>query len=303
MYHDRTVMTEIFSKNGVSLERLQTLAKVVRAGSIALAAKGDPNAQSLISRQLGELEAALELELLERATKPYQTTPAARRLAECCERFVREVGDVSAEADGRSRPLKVGAGEWVIRELLIPLIGRRTKQWEGISWVMHNLTSSRIQEGLAAERLDVGLAPRLQADGRVRVKELPGYGMRLLLPAGETPDPSGWQRLARTPLVVLEGDGGFRRFLAECERERGVRLRIGAECTSYPQAVELAEAAGWAVFVPELGWKRRPDWAARQQKLPGLEAYRHTLHLGWNERVSQRRPEVAKLVKALGGLK
>jgi hypothetical protein len=28
MCHDRTVMTAIFSKNGVSLERLQTLAKV-----------------------------------------------------------------------------------------------------------------------------------------------------------------------------------------------------------------------------------------------------------------------------------
>ena len=303
MYHDRTVMTEIFSKNGVSLERLQTLAKVVRAGSIALAAKGDPNAQSLISRQLGELEKTLGLELLERTKKPYQPTSAALRLADCCERFVREVGDVSAEADGRTRPLKVGAGEWVIRELLIPLLGRRTKQWAGISWVMHNLTSNRIQEGLAAERLDVGLAPRLRADGGVRVKELPGYGMRLLLPVGAAPDPSGWKRLLKTPVVVLEGDGGFRRFLAECERERGVRLRIGAECTSYPQAVELAEAAGWAVFVPELGWKRRPDWAARRQKLPGLEAYRHTLHLGWNERVSQRRPEVARLVNALGGMK
>lgn len=303
MYDDRTVMTEIFSQNGVSLERLQTLAKVVRAGSIARAAKGDPNAQSLISRQLGELERTLGLELLERTKKPYQPTPAALRLADCCERFVREVGEVSAEADGRCRPLKVGAGEWVIRELLVPLIGRRTRQWEGISWVMHNLTSSRIQEGLAAERLDVGLAPRLRADGSVRVKELPGYGMRLLLPVGTAPDQSGWNRLTGTPVVVLEGDGGFRKFLAECEQKRGVRLRIGAECTSYPQAVELAEAAGWAVFVPELGWKRHQDWAARHQKLPGLEAYRHTLQLGWNERVSQRRPEVAGLVKILGGMK
>ena len=303
MYHDSRVMTEIFLTNGVSLERLQTLAKVVSAGSIALAAKGDPNTQSLISRQLGELEKALGLELLERTKRPYQPTPVALRLAESCERFVREVGEVSAEALGRCSPLKVGAGEWVIRELLVPLIGRRTRQWEGISWVMHNLTSSRIQEGLAAERLDVGVAPRLREEGSVRVKELPGYGMRLLLPVGTDSDQSGWNRLTKTPVVVLEGDGGFRKFLAECEQERGVRLRIGAECTSYSQAVELAEAASWAVFVPELGWKRRRDWAARHQKLPGLEAYRHNLILGWNERVRHRRPEVANLVKALGGMK
>ena len=80
-----------------------------------------------------------------------------------------------------------------------------------------------------------------------------------------------------------------------------MQLQIGAECTTYSQAVEFAEAAGWAVFVPELGWKRREDWAKRHQKLPGLGGYRHTLQLGWNDRIIQRRPEVAKLVEILGG--
>ena len=56
-------------------------------------------------------------------------------------------------------------------------------------------------------------------------------------------------------MVVVDGDGKFRQFLAGCEREHGVTLKIGVECTSYPQATDLAE----------------------------------------------RRPEVAKLVRALGG--
>jgi hypothetical protein len=210
------------------------------------------------------------------------------------------VEEVSTE-DTHRRPIKVGAGEWVIRELLIPLIGRKLKPLDGVSWLMHNLTSRKIQEGLEAERLDVGLASRLVEERGVHVKELPTYGMRLLLPVGSQPDLSGWKRLAKMPMVLLEGDGGFRKFLAECEQKQGVPLQIGAECTSYTQAVELAEAAGWAVFLPELGWKRRQDWAMRQQKLPGLDAYRHTLQLGWNERIIQRRPEVAKLVEALAG--
>jgi hypothetical protein len=82
---------------------------------------------------------------------------------------------------------------------------------------------------------------------------------------------------------------------------RGVK--IGAECTSYPQAVDLAEVAGWAVFVPELWWKRRKEWAARTQALPGLENHRRTLQLGWNRKVAERRPEVARLVKAHMGRK
>jgi hypothetical protein len=133
---------------------------------------------------------------------------------------------------------------------------------------------------------------------------LESYGIKLLLPEGVAPDKTGWKRLEDLPVVLMNGDQTFRRVLAECERESGVTLRIGAECTSYPQAVDLAEISGWAVFVPELWWRRRKDWQARTQSLPGLdgpEGYRRTLQLGWNRKVVERRPQVARLVKALGG--
>lgn len=296
-------MTDIFAQNGVSLDRLQTLGKVVAAGSIALAAKDDSNLRSLFSRQITELEKALGLVLLERSKKPYAPTLGARRLADACERFVGEVEAVSREGRGLSRPIAVGAGEVVIRELFIPWLGKQRKGRLPGPWTMRNLTRGRIQEGLEAERLDVGIASGLEASGMVEVMELVSYGIKLLLPEGGEPDKSGWTRLADLPVVVLEGDGGFRRFLAEREREDGVTLKIGAECTSYPQAVDLAEIAGWAVFVPEYWWKRRKAWAARTQPLPELDAFRRTLQLGWNRKVFARRPEVTALVNALSGKK
>ena len=296
-------MTGIFSKKGVSLERLQTLAEVLQAGSFALAARGDTNRATLISRQMTELEEALGIKLLDRTRKPFQPTPAALRLADSCERFVREVEQVSAQAGGLHLPITVGAGEVVIREFLIPKIGRQSKGKQPVAWVMRNLTWRKIQEGLAAERLDVGIASGLEASGNVAVVDLESYGFKLLLPEHETPDKSGWKRLTDLPVVVLDGDGKFRQFLAGCEREHGVNLKIGAECTSYPQAADLAEVAGWAVFVPEYWWRRRKEWAARTQKLPGLELHQRKFQLGWNKKVAERRPEVAKLVKALGGMK
>ncbi|MCX6878659.1 MAG: substrate-binding domain-containing protein [Verrucomicrobia bacterium] len=211
-----------------------------------------------------------------------------------------EVEEVAAEAQGQRRPIRVGAGELVIREVLVRWLGSQRKEAAAISWVIRNLTSGQIQRELAAEHLDVGLASGLAETDMVRVKELASYGMKLVLPEKGKPDKSGWQRLAAARVVVLEGDGGFRRFLADCEREHGVKFNIGAECTSYPQAVDLAEAAGWAVFVPELWWRRCKEWAARTQPLPGLDEYRHTLQLGWNKRVSKRRPEVERLVRELG---
>lgn len=301
MRHDSTVIMNIFSRNGVSLERLQALERVVNAGGISLAANGDPSAQSLISRQIAELEEALGIALLNRSAKPYLPTDAARILAESCLRFVRSVEEVSAEAVDGMLPLRVGAGELVIRELLIPWIGKQKKGKDFISWSMHNLTSKRIQADLAAEKLDVGISAGLTANGTVRVKNIADYGMKLVLPEHLKPDKSGWSRLAGIYVVLLEGGGRFRAFLGECERLHGIKLRVGAECTSYVQAVELAQAAGWAVFVPELRWKRSKEWVSRTQKLPGLDDYRHLLKLGWNELASKRRPEVDRLIKELGG--
>jgi hypothetical protein len=82
-----------------------------------------------------------------------------------------------------------------------------------------------------------------------------------------------------------------------------VDITIGAECPSFPQAVDLAEVAGWAVFVPEYWWRRRKEWAAGTQNLPGLKLHERTFQLGWNRKLVERRPELAKLVKALGGVK
>ncbi len=294
------MFNESSGRKGVSLERLQTLRYVVEAGGIMAAAKGDPNRQSLISRQIGELEGALGIALLDRKARPHRPTPEAVRLADSCARFARDVEELAAEAVGNSLPIRVGAGELVIREVLIPWIGGRRKSVDSVSWVMRNLTSREIQEELAAERLDVGLSAGLDASGTVKVKDVAGYGMKLVLPEGMKPVKDGWRLLKDLRVTVLEGDGSFRRFLRGLEAGQGDRLRVGAECTSYPQAVDLAEAAGWAVFVPELWWGRRKEWKVRTQALPGLEAYRHVLRLGWNERVSKRRPEVARLVDGLG---
>jgi DNA-binding transcriptional LysR family regulator len=299
MSYASTVMTDVFSKNGVSLERLRSLERVVRAGSIALAAKGDPIAQSLISRQLGELEKVMGFELLDRSKKPYAPTAAGQRLAGSCARFVREVEEAAMEAQGQQRPIAVGAGELVIRQLLIPWIGKKHRATMAHSWSMQNLTSSKVQEGLEAERLDIGIATGLESTGNVEVVDLESYGVKLVLPQHQKPDKTGWNCLTNLPLVVLGGDGKFRSFLADCEREHVLKFKIAAICTSYPQAVDLAEATGSAVFVPEYWWRRHKEWASRTQVLPGQEKLRRTLQLGWNRKVAERRTEVAALIAAL----
>jgi DNA-binding transcriptional LysR family regulator len=131
------------------------------------------------------------------------------------------------------------------------------------------------------------------------VVDLESYGVKLVLPQHQKPDKTGWNCLTNLPLVVLGGDGKFRSFLADCEREHVLKFKIAAICTSYPQAVDLAEATGSAVFVPEYWWRRHKEWASRTQVLPGQEKLRRTLQLGWNRKVAERRTEVAALIAAL----
>lgn len=75
-----------------------------------------------------------------------------------------------------------------------------------------------------------------------------------------------------------------------------MKLVIGAECTSFPQAVNLAEVAGWAAFVPEYWWKRENYLPPPTQKPPGLEASHREFQLGRNQKVIERRNDVAALV-------
>ncbi len=297
-------MINVFLKDGISLDRLLSLKKVVEAGSITGVAEGNANLQSQLSKQIGDLEKALGMKLLDRTRKPYSPTEAARRLSDACGRFVREVGEIATEESGLQSPITVGAGEVVIREFFIPQIGKQKKGKAAVKWVMRNLQRKKIQEGLEAEWLDVGIASNLKGNGIVEVVSLPGYGFKLLLPDGEEPDRSGWARLAEIPLAMLDGDAGFRKFLAGYCGQHGVEMTVAAECTSFPQAVDLAEEVGLAVFVPEYWWKRKKrNWAARTQKLPGLEEFQREFHLGWNRKVVERRPEVAAMVKGLQGKK
>lgn len=59
----------LFSIGGLSIERLKSFIDVAERGSIARVADGDPSRQSLISRQIGELESFFGVELTKRKGK------------------------------------------------------------------------------------------------------------------------------------------------------------------------------------------------------------------------------------------
>ena len=117
----------IFRAKGLSLERMHSLIAVAEAGGIARAAPRDPSRQSQLSRQLGELEAALGIQLTERRGRVVVLTDAGRELASAARDLGERLDELTRPRDDVGPRLVVGAGDSVIAWWLTPALAKMTQ--------------------------------------------------------------------------------------------------------------------------------------------------------------------------------
>lgn len=98
---DSIVMFEhLFSKGGLSLDRLRRFMQMAQAGSIAKAAPGDTNRQSQISRQIRELEQFFGTGLTRRKGKTLSLSAAGEHLALLIRQQLQDLEDFRKEQMG-----------------------------------------------------------------------------------------------------------------------------------------------------------------------------------------------------------
>lgn len=301
MQDEQVVMFgEFVSRKGVSLERLQTLCLVVEAGTIMSAAKGDPNRQSLFSRQIKELEQALQLELLDRSSLPHRPTPEATRLEGMTREFLAGVERLLAESAARSPIISIGAGESIIQWLLLPLLTSGAAVGHRIRF--QNLTSRETVEAIRARRVDIGVVPAEDAARDLSTIPIASYGVVVIGPKGEFPSRRvDWGQMEGRGLVVLEGRSALRRRIDALIGSGVTGPEIQIECTSYPQVIEACASGRLIGLLPEI--------ATPAAKKAGLEAWRVAepvdfqidLALMWSPAIVESKAEVARLIRRLGG--
>lgn len=299
MEDDCIVMRDgIVGRKGVSLERLEALCRVGEAGSIMMAAKGDPNRQSLYSRQIKELEQALQMSLLDRSALPHRLSGEGERLERMTREYLDGVESLVTEASGREPMVRIGAGESTIQWLLLPLLVGERGSTPRVRFL--NLTSKGAVDGIRARRIDLGVVPLEDAAGDLRVEKLGGYGMMVIGNAGRLPAKAlSWDALAGRGLAVLEGRRHLRQRLDQlCGMGSGV-MPVVLECTSYPQVIEACCTGGLFGVVPEIA---RP--AARRVGLEcwtfdELSEIRVEMALIWSPAVADAKPGVAEVVRRL----
>jgi DNA-binding transcriptional LysR family regulator len=287
----------LFTRGGLSLERLKTLCEVASRGGIAKAADGDPVRQSQFSRQLRELEEFFGIELTQRRGRNAELTAAGLELARLGREILDALSSYATERRGDMATLRLGAGESLLQWVVLPRIGSMRSAIPRTVFSFHNLRGAEVLTQLQESRLDFGLVAGSDVPVGIKASRLGVLRYRLFVShrCGEETARLDWRAVMRRPFVGLEGDGRQIRAIREISERHGLPLQQSVLCSSLPSvAMVLEQHEGFAIL-PE---------AAKRQGLIAVEApflakLQRTISLAWSERRLATRTAMPKWRRAL----
>ncbi|AKC69749.1 LysR family transcriptional regulator [Pandoraea oxalativorans] len=247
----------------VSLRQLRYFLEVVDAGGFSAAAERLFVAQSALSRQISELEKALQAVLLERSSKGVTLTPAGRTFVTEARRVLTELeGSIAltrSVARGEQGSVRVAHSSSVPFAGGLPVALRAHLQANsGVTVEVSTLSSEQQQDEVEAGRIDLGLvrlpvlrpAPSLVCETIARE--------RLLLLVASDHALAGVASvsvaaLAAEPFVSLphRERGGLSYRVAQLCQQHGFFPRAAAATSRKATLVNLVAAGFGVAIVPE----------------------------------------------------
>jgi DNA-binding transcriptional LysR family regulator len=307
------MFTELFSRTGLSLDRLRSFLALSHAGSIAKAAPGDVTRQSQISRQISELEIFFGAELTERCGKTLVLSAAGKRLALLIQQQLQDLDDFRIEQAQARKCFTIAASASVLDWLVLPAI-RGVRDGLGDATVrLESIRSRALVEAVREGRMDFGI---VREDA---IPEGAGMGKRALMkltfhlcipkvlikrgtPVSDLSKPSLWQTL---PFTAGQDGGQLDTGIREAMRKAGVDFRPVVECQSMLQARQLIVQGECAGILPSLGLSGVSARDTHIIEFPPLKHYGRHLVLHWNERQMRRRgvepAQIEAISRALKG--
>jgi LysR family nitrogen assimilation transcriptional regulator len=301
------MISHVLSREGLSLERLNSFRAVADAGSIAKAAEQTSSRsaearavrQSLISRQIRELEERFRVELVRRSGRGLVVTDAGRKLAALIRDSFRGLADFEAECRAQSVQYSVTAPNSLIQWLILRRWPIVSKSLPGICWTLfHDQSddlSRKVQEGVC----DFGLAWHETVGEGLEKADLGTVRWVLVIPEVLGVGSVGKAREAfrHLPLAMPIG-GKLHSALEQWAGGSGPGLNISLGCTSYMQAFQAVCAGTHAAVLPDIALVDLHGIAYRTHALPPREATRR-ICLIWTRRMEATRPSASKVLACL----
>lgn len=302
----------LFSQRGLSMDRLRTLVEVAEAGGISKAVDGDPVRQSQYSRQLKELEEFFGTTLTKRVGKGLVLTPAGTRLASLVLEHFKGLGEFTSSCRQERVVFDIGAGDSLIRWVLLPVLPALQKALPDIGVTFFNMRTSDAIRALQELRLDFACVRKDAIPSDLASRSLGSMGYALFVPKGlaqQMPPHRGdlQKKLARNetlgilgqvPLAILHGDGELVKGLQALASDSGVKLDVRLRCESLPMACRAVALGSYAAVLP-LFCKAELPADVRVVASPAFKALERTIHLVWNPRILRLRPVAAKVLAQL----
>ena len=285
---------KLLSQRGLSFERLKNFAAIAEAGSITRVADGDPARQSLMSRQIRELEEFFGTELTRRKGKGLEVTPAGLELARQIRFQLQSLEDFKLSCANEALEYRFAAGNSVLEWMIIPALVAVDNAVPGLHISLYDTRSRDIVSGLLDHRFDFGIVRKSAVVEPLKYAALGKIDNALYEPVAWT------KKRPPTPkLAVTEGV----EFLKELSRAAAQKKKILTPthlCTNFTQAAQLVRSGVAAAILPVMAETALGDSVTRIE-LPWLSKYRRDIGLAWHERLLDTRPKARELLEAITG--
>jgi DNA-binding transcriptional LysR family regulator len=274
---------------GVTIDRMNSFLQVYTAKGIAKAARRDPIRQSQLSRQVRELEQALDAQLFGRRGRGIEPTPAGTLLAVTIRDFVNGLARVRT---AQRLPIHLAAGGSVLRWLLLPALPMPVKPGDDPCPPVRVEPgdSGAIREGLEDGSLELGVLRATDVTGPLAGTalgdvEYAWFCARSLVPIAPEATPAALG--AAAPLVDIYGEPELNAMF----RELGAPLM---RVESFREAAELIRAGQCAGVLPLFAAQELTETEFHIVRPKAFARYASRLMLAHRRQTSAPDPELLR---------
>ncbi len=238
------------------LDQLRTFAKVIELGSFSAAADRLRLTQPAVSLQIGQLEKALGVRLIERIGRRATPTAAGAELIDHAKRIDEAVATavegMAAHASGTLGRVRIGTGATACIYLLPPILRDLRRRFPSLDITVRTGNTADMLRALEENTLDIGLVT-LPATGRMLEVTPVFEDAFVAIAAAEDcrlPDVVTPAALATLPVVLYEAGGNTRRIVDQWFAQAGVALTPVMDLGSVEAIKELVGAGLGCAVLP-----------------------------------------------------
>ena len=290
----------IFSKKGLSLERLQTLVQVAQAGGVTKAAMDNPVRQSLYSRQLKDLGKYFDAELVQKEGRTLKLTPLGQKISAISLDYFSSLAQILDKSGKAARPLSIGTGniltQWVLPDILATL-HRKYNIPIRCSNLRTRDVISQVSEGI----LDIGVVRKNDIPPHLDKLDAGVIEYRLYVPrpllAKSSVAPDISSVLKNVPLAAMDVPGDYNDEVENIARKYSGSVGIQFRYSTMANIFSMVQQGACAGILPRIINGILDPKACWELESPEMKAFRRPLSLCWRKRMVEIRDDTRILIE------